>query len=121
MKGCLFVGLGGAIGSVFRYLISLIPLNNANGFPFKTLLINILGSFIIGLITAFAGKRTDISPDMILFLTTGICGGFTTFSTFALESSTLIQNGKLFSAVIYISASIIISIAAVFLAQLAVR
>ncbi|WBW49827.1 fluoride efflux transporter CrcB [Peptoniphilus equinus] len=121
MRACLFVGLGGAVGSIFRYFISLFLVNNANGFPFKTLLINILGSFVIGLVAAIAGKHTEISPDMILFLKTGICGGFTTFSTFALESSTLIQSGKIASAVIYIMASIVISIAAVILAQLIVR
>ena len=117
MKSCVCVGLGGAVGSVFRYLIGLIPLNDAGGFPIKTLLINILGSFLIGLIATLSGKHADISPDMILLLKTGICGGFTTFSTFALESSTLIQNGKITSAVLYMAASILFSLAAVSAAQ----
>lgn len=121
MTECIIVGIGGAVGSVLRYLISLFPVSSTNGFPFKTLLINILGSFVIGLIAAITGKNTHISPETVLFLKTGICGGFTTFSTFALESSTLIQSGKITSAVIYITASIVISLAAVIFAQLIVR
>jgi len=121
MKSCFYVGLGGAVGSVLRYLISLIPINSVSTFPYKTLLINVIGSFAIGLVAAVTGKRTDISPEIILLMKTGICGGFTTFSTFALESSALLQSGEVFSAIIYITASLSLSIAAVFLAQILVR
>lgn len=121
MKNILCVALGGAFGSVLRYLISMIPVSNANGFPLTTLLINILGSFLIGLIAALSGRHAGIPPETLLLLKTGICGGFTTFSTFALESSALIQNGKISSALIYIAASIIFSLSAVFAAQLIVR
>ena len=121
MKACLFVGFGGAVGSVFRYLIGLIPVSYSDGFPIKTLLINILGSFAIGLITAIAGKDIQISPNLLLLLKTGICGGFTTFSTFALESTSLIQNGKIWLAVFYVLASILFSVAAIFFAEAVVR
>ena len=121
MKACLFVGFGGAVGSVFRYLIGLIPVNCGDGFPVKTLVINILGSFAIGLITAIAGKHTGISPNLLLLLKTGICGGFTTFSTFALESTSLIQNGKIWLAVLYVLTSILFSVAAIFFGEAVVR
>ena len=115
------VGLGGAIGSALRYGISIIPADNAGGFPFKTLLINIIGSFVIGLIAALSEKYANLSPDWILLLKTGVCGGFTTFSTFALESTTLMQSGKIGFAAIYMAASVVVSVAMVVLAQLLVR
>lgn len=121
MKGCLYVGLGGAVGSVFRYLIGLIPLNSAGGFPVKTLLVNILGSFFIGLIAAVSGKHARISPDMLLLLKTGVCGGFTTFSTFALETSALMESGRVWSAALYVAASVLVSLLAIGAAQLVVR
>ena len=102
MAECLFVGIGGFIGSVCRYLIGLIPLSPSNGFPVKTLVINVAGAFAIGLIAATAAKNADISPRIVLLLKTGICGGFTTFSTFALEISDLIRGGSWAAAAAYI-------------------
>ena len=90
MAECLFVGIGGFIGSVCRYLIGLIPLSQSNGFPVKTLVINVAGAFAIGLISA-AAKHTGLDGRAVLFLKAGICGGFTTFSTFALETVTLFE------------------------------
>ena len=117
MRSCLFVALGGAIGSVARYLIGLIEINEFTDFPVKTVAINILGSFLIGLIVALSMKKGNLNPDMVLFAKVGICGGFTTFSTFALESSNLLQNGRTVTALAYIFLSIVLSIAAVFMAQ----
>lgn len=77
---CLFVGLGGFVGSVLRYLVSLIPLEHESGFPLVTLGINVLGAFLLGLIMAF-GRDTGLDPRTLLFLKVGVCGGFTTFST----------------------------------------
>ena len=81
MTNCIIVGLGGFLGAVARYLIGLIPINPQNGFPVKTLLINIAGAFVIGLVVALGAKK-DWNPQLILFLKVGICGGFTTFSNF---------------------------------------
>lgn len=117
MVECLFVGIGGFIGSVCRYLIGLIPLSPSNGFPVKTLVINVAGAFAIGLIAAAAAKNADISPRIVLLLKTGICGGFTTFSTFALEISDLIRGGSWAAAAAYMLLSLILGVAAVFAAE----
>lgn len=117
MAECLFVGIGGFIGSVCRYLIGLIPLSPSNGFPVKTLVINVAGAFAIGLIAAAAAKNADISPRIVLLLKTGICGGFTTFSTFALEISDLIRGGSWAAAAAYMLLSLIFGVAAVFAAE----
>ena len=117
MAECLFVGIGGFIGGVCRYLIGLIPLSPSNGFPVKTLVINVAGAFAIGLIAAAAAKNADISPRIVLLLKTGICGGFTTFSTFALEISDLIRGGSWAAAAAYMLLSLILGVAAVFAAE----
>lgn len=117
MAECLFVGIGGFIGSVCRYLIGLIPLSPSNGFPVKTLVINVAGAFAIGLIAAAAAKNADMSPRIVLLLKTGICGGFTTFSTFALEISDMIRGGSWAAAAAYMLLSLILGVAAVFAAE----
>ena len=71
MLNCIIVGMGGFLGAVARYLIGLIPINPQNGFPIKTLLINIIGAFVIGLVVAFGAKK-DWNPQLILFLKVGI-------------------------------------------------
>ena len=87
MLNCLAVGVGGFVGSVLRYLVSMIPLDKTGSFPVNTLLINVLGAFAIGAITALGAKTAGLYPRLTLLLKTGICGGFTTFSTFALETA----------------------------------
>lgn len=115
MIKCLCVGLGGAVGAMLRYLIRLVPVGASNGFPVKTLLINILGAFVIGVL-AVLGEKHSLPPLLVLTLKTGVCGGFTTFSTFALETSQLFQNGSYGLGIGYVCASVILSIAAVQLA-----
>ena len=82
MLNCLAVGLGGFAGSVCRYLMGLLPLGRNWAFPIRTLAINLIGSFVIGAVTALALKRSDPDPRLVLFLKAGVCGGFTTFSSF---------------------------------------
>lgn len=118
MINCLFVGLGGCIGAICRYLIGLLPLQAESGFPVKTFLINIAGAFLIGCIAACAEKHPQISPQLVLFLKVGICGGFTTFSTFAFETTDLLGNGQIVTGVLYASSSMILGVLAVLLAQL---
>ncbi len=103
-KNLLIVAAGGALGSIARFLIYVIfPKNN---FPVNTLIINIAGSFVIGLLYAISLKQNNISETTLLFWATGICGGFTTFSTFSLENIQLLQSGKVFPAILYTIISI---------------
>ena len=114
---CLFVGFGGALGAIARYLLSLVPIKPESGFPVITLIINVIGAFCIGLIAALAGKLPDVDSRLLLFLKVGLCGGFTTFSTFSYETTILLQNGKHIPGISYILLSVFLCIAAVFCAQ----
>lgn len=117
---CLMVGIGGFIGAVCRYLIGLIPTDEITTFPIKTLIINVVGAFIIGAIAAIALKNQNLSPKVVLLLKTGFCGGFTTFSTFALESYDLMNSGKWQMAFLYMVLSVVLSISAVMAAEMMV-
>lgn len=121
MLNCLAVALGGAVGSVLRYLIGLIPVKEQFLFPIKTFAINVIGCFIIGLVTALTLKSNNLNPKLILFLKVGICGGFTTFSTFALESSNLLKNGHASIAALYMFLNIAVGIGFVLLAELIIK
>ncbi len=114
MKTILWVGLGGALGSILRYLIGLIPFQQNAVFPYKTLAINVLGCFLIGILACLALGLSSIDPDYLLFLKVGFCGGFTTFSTFALETTDLFATGKWMVAVLYCLLSFFLCIAAVY-------
>ncbi|WP_296857436.1 fluoride efflux transporter CrcB [Treponema sp.] len=117
MLNCLVVALGGGIGACLRYLIGLIPLKEPFAFPVKTLMINLLGCFVIGLIAALAVKNSTLSPKTVLFIKTGLCGGFTTFSTFALETENLIKTGHIGVAVIYVALSVLVGVGLAFAGQ----
>lgn len=118
MLQCLFVGIGGFIGSIGRYLIGLLPIKPENGFPVKTLCINVAGAFLISLITALAARNKNLSPQIVLMLKAGVCGGFTTFSTFAYESFDLMQKGSVGIALTYMILSMVLGVAAVFAGQI---
>ena len=121
MIDCIVVGAGGFIGAVCRYLIGLIPLNEGGAFPVKTFLINIAGSFVIGIIAALALKNSALNPRAVLFLKVGICGGFTTFSSFALETGDLIKGGNMQTALVYAVLTTVLGVLAVFAGQAVVR
>ena len=116
IKNLLLVGLGGSIGSMLRYASSLFV--NSKAFPYATLSVNIIGSFIIGLVFAMSIKEPNLSNNWKLFLATGICGGFTTFSAFSLENMGLLQSGRIGIALTYIILSIVLGITATFLGYL---
>ena len=118
MLECLFVGIGGFLGSVMRYVIGLLPIKPDNGFPIKTLFINVLGAFMIGLIIALTAKNKSLHPNIVLMLKVGVCGGFTTFSTFAYETSDLLQSGNILVAAMYVLFSVILGILAIYFAQM---
>jgi CrcB protein len=109
--------MGGFIGTVLRYLLSIIPLSNKTGFPFITLAINVLGAFAIGILAGISIKYTGVRADLMAFLRVGVCGGFTTFSTFALEITNLLGQGKAWAGIMYIMLSLILGVAAVLLGK----
>lgn len=113
MRVCIIVGLGGFLGTVCRYLLSLIPISEKTSFPVITLTINILGAFLIGILAGLSIKKPGFSAEWMSFLRVGICGGFTTFSTFALETTNLLKVGKTWEGVLYILLSLFLGIAAV--------
>lgn len=114
---CLAVGAGGFIGSVLRYLVSLIPFLHKGSMPLQTLLVNVVGAVIIGVIVKSSESYEGLSENMILFLKVGICGGFTTFSTFALESLNMMQGEKSLMSFLYIAISIVLCIAGVYIGK----
>ena len=113
--GFLFVALGGAVGAVGRYAISILPVRT--GFPILTLLINILGAALIGFIAGAAGDNSDVSPNTVLLWKTGVCGGFTTFSTFSLAAFTLFENKAWLAGGVYIFLSVACCLAGIFLGK----
>lgn len=110
--GFLFVGLGGAVGAMLRYAISLLPYKG--GFPLLTFVTNILGALLIGFIVGYASKRI-VNDSLMLFLKTGLCGGFTTFSTFSLEVYNLFESGSKILAVCYAILSAVCCVVGVWL------
>lgn len=116
MKHLLLVGLGGFIGSVARFLVSKLNLSwHFFSIPMGTLTVNVLGSFIIGILVGISAKSDLISTDLRLFLMVGFCGGFTTFSSFSSENLMLLQNGQVVTVLIYTSLSILLGFLAVYL------
>ena len=110
MSGIICVGLGGALGAVLRDGLSLLP--DKGDFPVLTFVTNVLGALLIGRIAGMAARK-DLPADLVLFLKTGVCGGFTTFSSFALETGDLIGKGHYGMAFTYMCASVIFCLAGV--------
>lgn len=121
MLNCIAVGVGGFFGSILRYLMGMIPIKGSAEFPIGTLIINIIGAFAIGIFAAIFSKNEGVDPRFVLLLKVGLCGGFTTFSTFSSETSMLIASGKWAAAAAYILLSVVFGVAAVFLGQYIVR
>lgn len=116
IKNILLIGFGGFAGSVARYFLSKLNLYIVFlAIPVGTLTVNVLGSFIIGFLTGISDKSTILNADMRLLLMVGLCGGFTTFSTFTGESLSLMHNGQLLSVFIYAGLSVLLGFLAVYL------
>lgn len=114
----LCVGCGGFIGAVLRYLIGLAPFHG--DFPLMTFLVNFTGAFCIGVFSQLAAML-PLDKNLSLFLRTGLCGGFTTFSTFSLEALTLLQEKKYLAGGAYVLLSLAACLLGVWLGQLLVR
>lgn len=117
MQSMLLVGLGGALGAMMRYAISLLPLRSS--FPWTTLVINFLGAFFIGFLVGMVDhNEASISKGWMLFLKTGVCGGFTTFSTFSLEAMELLQQKAYVQGCLYIVTSVGLCLLGVWMGKL---
>lgn len=113
IKQLILVGLGGGIGSVFRYLTSVFTAKYyANVFPLATFITNVLGCFVIGILIGYFSNTNPDNNLKLLFIT-GFCGGYTTFSTFAAENITLLQNQNYLTLIAYTLASVIVGFLAV--------
>lgn len=116
MKNLLLAGVGGGIGSMLRLLCNklFLPVSRTSGFPVGTLIVNITGCLIIGIFVGLLSK-TSFSESKQVFLLTGLCGGFTTFSAFTLEGNQLLKEDRLGYFFLYIASSVIIGLAATWL------
>jgi fluoride exporter len=118
----LLVAVGGLVGSVARYwLAGWVQNLNGSEFPFGTLAVNVLGSFVLGLVMTLALERGLLSADVRILLGTGFCGGFTTMSTFSYETLALVQYGSPSDALANLALTVIACLSAVWLGGLAGR
>ena len=116
IKNFLIVGLGGAVGSMLRYAVQKIfQVQSAATFPTGTLLVNIAGCFLIGILWSMISRSLTWNEEMKLLLMTGFCGGFTTFSAFTLEGIGLLKENKTVLFVIYLTASVLGGLLATFI------
>ena len=113
IKNTLFIGCGSFLGGAARYLVSIAMKTVGKGFPWGTLVVNLVGCLFIGLLWGFFSKNSNESSSWALFMTVGICGGFTTFSTFSKEALMMLQAGNFFSLLAYVTISVIAGIALV--------
>ena len=113
IRNIIAVGAGSFIGGIARYLVSLAMKGISKGFPWATVLVNLLGCLTIGLLWGFLSRNASESTSWGLFLTVGLCGGFTTFSTFSKEALAMLQTGQIWGFASYIALSILAGIALV--------
>jgi len=122
MSHILLVALGGGLGASARYLTNLAALRIIGpNFPAGTLVVNIVGSFLMGVLIASLARRTGTSMELRSFLATGFLGGFTTFSAFSLDFALMWERGNHFHGALYLGASVILSILALFAGLALVR
>lgn len=121
-RGLFLVFLGGGIGACCRHLVNLGAQQLlGSGFPYGTVLVNLLGSALMGVIVEGATLRWNLSQDIRLFLTTGILGGFTTFSAFSLDAALLWTRGRHDLLLIYVAGTVLLSLLAIALAMYGMR
>src|SRR5512146_1315859 len=121
-RSILLVGIGGFVGSVARYLVAVLFAGQISSvFPFATLTVNVVGCFVIGLLFGLSDRGNLLSPEWRMLLTTGFCGGFTTFSTFSYESLRLMQDGEYLYLAAYVLISVVVGLAATFVGITLIR
>lgn len=111
----LYVGLGGLLGAVFRYLTTLATQGVSMTFPYGTLISNLLGCFVVGIVATLAMGSTLLSTEARLFLATGVCGGYTTLSSLVYELAKFVEDGELMHASIYFAATFVGAVLAFYL------
>jgi fluoride exporter len=123
MHNVLIVGAGGFIGSMLRYLISgyVQDISQSVAFPYGTLSVNVIGCFLIGIISQLVDLQIGITAETRLFLIAGVLGGFTTYSAFSNEAMNLIQDQRIFLTFLYIGAHLFIGLSAVFLGRMIIN
>jgi fluoride exporter len=120
MQSLLFVFLGGGLGSVVRYTLGRwVNTLHTQNFPYGTLAANVFACLTLGLLIGLADHRQLLSPNARLFWAVGFCGGFSTFSTFSHETLSLLQGGFSTSSIIYVIASLLLCVVAIYLGLLA--
>lgn len=119
MKLLLIIGSGGFLGSISRFLLSRYVQHQAlSSFPYGTMVVNLLGCFLIGLIFGIAERGNFMNAEVRMFLTVGFCGGFTTFSTFANENIALLKDGNILYFALYTFISVFVGILLTYFGQL---
>ena len=116
LRQILLVAVGGAVGSVARHLVGVVSLRLFGpAFPFGTLIVNLVGAFVMGVFVELLARRFGASNDLRLLIATGVLGGFTTFSSFALDTAVLWERGEVISSFVYVATTLVLGLAALFL------
>ena len=119
MKQLIIVFIGGGVGTVFRYFFSKLIPYSGSGFPWSTFTCNLIGCFIIGILSSYFYRTLpNDQSDVVLFFTIGLCGGFTTFSTYAFENLNLLKSGDHLTFTIYTLSSVILGIIMVYIGMI---
>jgi fluoride exporter len=122
LRTVFIIGTGGFIGSVLRFLVQIfVERNLSSTFPYGTLVANIAGSFLIGIVYALTEKGTLMSPEWRIFMAVGLCGGFTTFSSFSYNNFTMISEQTFLQLILNIGSNIFLGIIAVYLGVILIR
>ena len=118
----LSIAAGGAIGAVLRYgVLAMAPLMFGTAFPYNTILVNIIGSFLMGIFVTYFTVSDSLSPELKSFLTIGLMGGFTTFSAFSLDILKMWESDQMMYAILYALVSVIFSVGAIFVGVLVAK
>lgn len=115
LLGYLVVFLGAGLGGALRHAVNRLTVFSASGYPWNTVVVNVVGSFTMGLLAGWWAFRGDAHQTFRLFLATGLLGGFTTFSAFSLDAALLWDRGRMVGAMLYIAFTIILALAGLFL------
>jgi CrcB protein len=121
MRDLILVGIGGFIGAILRYALSSVIQSDSSAIPIGTLLVNFLGTLLLGIVVYSAELVSFITPEIRIFLTIGVLGAFTTMSTFGHEAFTMFEEGKTILLVIYVVATVLLVFLGIFVARISVN